>query len=86
MILNLTAVPTTLEQSFFLNALTENDLVLLTDAALMLAFQPNPYQAQGYLLVEDSHQFGEQPQSDWQLLSQQQWVEKLTEHKKQVTW
>lgn len=86
MILNLTRIPSALEHDFFLHTLTEHDIILLTDDALMLSLSANPFAATGFILSEDSSQLGHTQEADWQSLSHSTWLRRLSEHDKQITW
>ncbi|EAR09671.1 hypothetical protein [Reinekea blandensis] len=86
MILTLTNAPTVLEHELFQQLLTPEDILMVTDRALMLSIRQNPYPAKGYLLLEDSHSLGGAQHDDWQTLSTNDWVSLVTEHDKQITW
>jgi hypothetical protein len=86
MLLTLTQSPTRNESDLFNSLLNSTDQVLLTGAALVLAFDKNPFPARGVIRQQEAIKFGGQPHADWQLLSDQEWTNLALHSEQNVEW
>lgn len=86
MLLKLSQTPTALEADCFLKTLTSDDAVLLSDSALQLAYQANPYPARGYVLQSDAKSIGGTLNKSWTVVEDHEWVTLLTSQDKQISW
>lgn len=86
MLLKLSHPATGPEHDFFLTVLSEQDVIMLSDAALSLAFQPNPYPARGVVINTDIRRAGGTIHDSWAVISHQDWVRLLENHTKQISW
>lgn len=85
MLINLTAIPTNIEQQFLSKTLEPDHFCLVTGAALPLAFRPKEFQANCVLKDSDAEKFGGQIHESWKTVTTEEWFN-LIENNKTICW